>query len=203
MRVLDAVKESHTNVILALVFVVLAIQSIQNAVHTRQPLAVLYFLIHLAVAVAFLVRHPTVERSPFYPGYVAAIVATFYVYLYDFAVPLSALWRPAGALTMFGAVTTLLSVVSLGRCYGIFPTYRGVQTRFMYRIVRHPLYASYIVMDIGIVLAHPSIRNLAVFAVAIVTFLVRIRYEELVLRHDADYAAYAARVPHRLVPFVY
>lgn len=203
VRALPAVQERHTNVALSAVFVALAIQSIRNALRFQQPLAAVYFLIHLAVAVAFLLRHRTIERSPFLPGYVAAIVATFYVYLYDFAVPPSALWRPAAALTLAGAVTTLLSVVSLGRCYGVFATHRGVATRGMYRVVRHPIYASYILMDIGIVVEHPSPRNLAVFALAIGAFLVRIHYEEQVLRHAASYAEYEDRVAYRLVPFVY
>ena len=203
MKALGMVKERHTNVVLAVVFIALAVYSIHNAVRYHQPLAVVYFLIHLTIAVEVLVRRETIARSPFYPGYLAAIVAVFYIYLYDFSVPLSPLWRLAEVIGLVGAVAALLALISLGRCYGIFPSYRGVKSRFMYRIVRHPIYASYIVMDIGIVLAHPSARNWVIFVVAIVALLVRVHYEELVLRQDPAYVAYAARVPHRLVPFVY
>jgi protein-S-isoprenylcysteine O-methyltransferase Ste14 len=198
-----AIPERLANVALSAVFIALAIQSIRNAVRFHQPLAAVYFLIHLTVAVAFLTRHRTIERSPYLPGYAAATVATFYVYLYDFSVPPSALARAAAALTLLGAVTTLLAVLSLGRCYGILAVWRGVATRGMYRVVRHPIYASYLLMDTGILLEHPSARNLAVFAVGIAAQLIRIHYEERVLRQSAAYADYAARVRYRLVPLVY
>jgi protein-S-isoprenylcysteine O-methyltransferase Ste14 len=204
VKAIGAVDEPYTNIVLSIVYLALAARSIQAAIRYDQSLAVVYFLIHVTVAVLFLVRRRTIERSPFYPGYVAAILATFYVYLYDFTVAAgSDLWRLGSAITMTGAVICLLSVVSLGRHFGILPSYRGVETRLMYRIVRHPIYASYLVMDAGIVLAYPSARNLALFAAAIVLLVVRIHYEELLLTHDEAYTRYAERVRYRLVPHLY
>ena len=73
----------------------------------------------------------------------------------------------------------------------------------MYGIVRHPIYASYVIMDAGIVLGYTSWRNVALFALGLALIAVRVHYEELVLRQDEAYVAYTRRVRYRILPFVY
>jgi len=204
VRRLPVLQERHTNLALAVVYLALAVEQLRNAIRFDLPLAGVYFAVHLVTAVLFLVRHETIRRSPHWPGYLAAVLATFYVYLYDFTTAAGlALERLGAGLMLVGAVGTLLAVLSLGRCFGILPVYRGVTTRGMYRLVRHPIYASYLVMDTGIVLSFTSARNVALFLAAILLFLTRVHYEEMVLREDEAYEAYTRVVRYRLVPPVY
>ena len=79
----------------------------------------------------------------------------------------------------------------------------GARTTGLYRVVRHPIHASYILMDAGIVVSYPTPWNIILFACAIALFLWRIDFEELVLRQFATYCEYARNVPHRLIPLVY
>ena len=80
---------------------------------------------------------------------------------------------------------------------------RGLQTNHMYRFVRHPIYASYIVMDLGLLLSYSSLWNLLVLGIGIALFLWRIGFEEHLLAGNADYRMYRTTTPFRLIPGVY
>jgi protein-S-isoprenylcysteine O-methyltransferase Ste14 len=65
------------------------------------------------------------------------------------------------------------------------------------------VYSAYLVTMIGYVLENPSWRNIVIVSVVTGLQIVRIEEEERCLREDAEYRAYAGRVPYRLVPFVF
>jgi len=98
---------------------------------------------------------------------------------------------------------TLLALGVLGRSFGVVAADRGVKTGGPYARVRHPVYLSYLVGQAGYLLQSPSAWNLAVIVVATACQLGRIRAEERLLLDDPAYAAYAARVRYRLLPYVY
>ena len=91
-------------------------------------------------------------------------------------------------------------ICDLGRSFGIVAAHRGIQTRGLYRYVRHPIYAAYLLAFGGFVLAHPSLFNSMVLLVWAGIQIARIRAEERLLSTDPYYAAYAQRVRHRLIP---
>jgi len=96
----------------------------------------------------------------------------------------------------------LLGFVSLGRSWGILPANRGVKTGGLYRLVRHPIYASYIVFYAAFTLLEPSVRNGALFVGLALVLYARARLEERVLMRDPLYAAYAEKTRSMLFPFV-
>ena len=73
----------------------------------------------------------------------------------------------------------------------------------MYRIVRHPLYASYFVSFSGYVLANTSIANLVVYVTRSVLLFFRLLREEKHLALDPEYRAYMRRVKYRIVPLIF
>ena len=106
-----------------------------------------------------------------------------------------------GAMIMLaGLICGLWAKVSLQRSFGIAPANRGIIEAGPYRIVRHPMYAGYILVYIGFLLNNPTLHNLAVYAVAVVLQIARIVVEERVLSQDPDYQAMMGRVRYRLVP---
>jgi protein-S-isoprenylcysteine O-methyltransferase Ste14 len=107
----------------------------------------------------------------------------------------------AGDLVAFAAcIWLLVSVVSLGRCFGVLPEARGLVTRGPYSVVRHPVYLGELAACAGLVLAAPTPRNFLVGIVFFVAQAVRMRLEERELAEQfPDYRAYAAVTP-RLVP---
>ena len=103
-------------------------------------------------------------------------------------------------IMLAGLICGLWAKVSLQRSFGIAPANRGIIEAGPYRIVRHPMYAGYILVYIGFLLNNPTLHNLAVYAVAVVLQIARIVVEERVLSQDPDYQAMMGRVRYRLVP---
>jgi protein-S-isoprenylcysteine O-methyltransferase Ste14 len=107
------------------------------------------------------------------------------------------------ALQVCGTAGAVLGALALNRSFGLLPAYRGIKTAGAYRIVRHPLYAAYLLGNVGYVINHPTGRNAAVVALGTAAQVARILNEERLLSQHAEYAAYRRKTRWRLVPFVF
>jgi protein-S-isoprenylcysteine O-methyltransferase Ste14 len=105
------------------------------------------------------------------------------------------------ALSVVGLCITLASLASLGRSFGIVAANRGLQTRGMYGLVRHPVYFGESLAIFGNLIANPTIANVAIVAIAITCLFPRMVAEERLM--GESYKAYADRVRWRLVPGVF
>jgi protein-S-isoprenylcysteine O-methyltransferase Ste14 len=90
--------------------------------------------------------------------------------------------------------------ITLGRSFGIVPANRGVVVRGPYLLVRHPIYAGYLVTHLAFVAAYPRPWNIAVMIIADTALVWRALFEERLLRQDERYQAYCGRVGWHLVP---
>lgn len=106
-------------------------------------------------------------------------------------------------MMMAGLVWNIAAKVSLNRSFGLAAANRGVKRQGPYRFVRHPMYAGYMITQLGFLLMNPSPWNLGVYAVGWTVQILRIRAEETLLSEDPAYRAYAAATPYRLIPFLY
>ncbi|MFN8639734.1 MAG: isoprenylcysteine carboxylmethyltransferase family protein [Dehalococcoidia bacterium] len=113
---------------------------------------------------------------------------------------LSPVWQ---GLQVLSAVGYVASLGFLGRSFGVVPAFRGIRTSGPYRWVRHPVYAAYLVGEIGYLLDSPTSWNLLVIAVQTLGQVVRMDHEEAVLSSDPAYVDYRERVRYRLVPGLY
>ena len=109
----------------------------------------------------------------------------------------------AGIVIVLGTMLQIISLLSLNRSFALVAAKREIKTAWMYRIVRHPLYASYFLLFGGYVLVHTTLANLLVYAITMGFLCVRIFREERHLALDPAYRAYMLEVRHRLVPFVF
>jgi protein-S-isoprenylcysteine O-methyltransferase Ste14 len=107
------------------------------------------------------------------------------------------------AMQFAGTICAIVSLTCLGRSFGLLAGNRGVKTQGAYQVVRHPAYASYMIVQIGYVLENLSFWNLLVFSVVLVCQIVRIHQEEAVLSNDPAYIRYSQQVRNRLVPGLY
>jgi protein-S-isoprenylcysteine O-methyltransferase Ste14 len=107
------------------------------------------------------------------------------------------------ALQVAGAGLQIGAALSMGRSFGVIPANRGVRTRGLYRAVRHPFYAAYLVSQVGYALNNPSAWNVGVVVLGTAFQVVRIRYEEQLLLGSGEYREYRSAVRWRLVPGVW
>ena len=121
------------------------------------------------------------------------------------------LLRPATPLNIgigdtligIGIATNIVSVLFLNRSLSLVPGIRTIKMAGPYRLLRHPMYSSEIVVMIGYLLVNLSVINTAIVLSNIVLMLVRIDREELFLSRNAGYRAYATKTRWKLLPFVY
>ena len=85
----------------------------------------------------------------------------------------------------------------LGRHFGLLPANRGLVTSGPFRLIRHPLYAAWLMTTSGTSIAFPTIRNFALVALTIPFMVWRIALEEELLDRDPLYLAYRRRVRWR------
>ncbi|MHC4758054.1 MAG: methyltransferase family protein [Planctomycetota bacterium] len=95
------------------------------------------------------------------------------------------------------------AAIVLGRSFGLFPALRKVKTKYVYQIVRHPMYLASIFFKLGYVLKNPSFYNVLLLAVVIVFYDRRAKYEEDIMSHDNSYVDYLQQVKYRFVPGIY
>lgn len=106
-------------------------------------------------------------------------------------------------LMICGLTFSIWAKLTLRRSFGLAAANRGIVEGGPYELVRHPIYAGYIAIYIGFLLAHPTAWNLGVYAVTVSLLIVRILAEEQVLRRDLAYRGLMGRVRYRLAPGVF
>jgi protein-S-isoprenylcysteine O-methyltransferase Ste14 len=191
------------NVALATLYALFVIRHINAFIETHELPLLGIVALETMVVVMFVARREAsvTNLSPLALG--ATALGTFSTL---FMVPIERSDVP-GAVTvtiqLVGLAMATIAMGSLRRSFGLAPANRGVKTAGMYRYVRHPLYAAYLVTFSGYVLAYPAPRNLVVFACAIAGQVLRMQFEERLLLRDQQYVDYAARTRFRIVPGLY
>jgi protein-S-isoprenylcysteine O-methyltransferase Ste14 len=101
-----------------------------------------------------------------------------------------------------GTVFQIMGVLSLNRSFALVAACRSIKTKWMYGIVRHPIYASYCLIFLGYVLSSTTVANVVVYSVSMIFLMLRIIREEKHLALDPLYRQYQLKVRYRLIPYV-
>jgi protein-S-isoprenylcysteine O-methyltransferase Ste14 len=101
---------------------------------------------------------------------------------------------------ILSAVLGFISLLVLGRLFGIRPALRGIVTHGPYAVVRHPVYLAYMIGDIGYNLQEWNFYTLLLMIVGWGSLVYRIRVEERMLSRDMRWPAYLVSVRYRLIP---
>jgi len=167
----------------------------------------IYVLQHVMVlGLALTRRSPAVTDHSFV---VSAAVAVSYGYPYAQVISLQwvpgwSLWPDGGmVLITSGALLSVISLWALGRRFGIRPALRGLSVHGPYRVVRHPIYLSYVLSDIGYNLQECNLGTAALVMTGWMAMLYRIESEERVMAHHPQWTAYTDVVRYRLLPGIW
>ena len=162
---------------------------------------------HLLVLVIALTRPPPEVQDHSLLASTSIVVAYAYPYAqvaYLRWVPGNPEW-PAGGLVIvvLAAFLSFVSLLSLGRWFGVWPALRGLATRGPYRLVRHPMYLAYVLADIGYNLQEWNFGTALLVVAGWASLFYRIRAEERILSQDTGWSPYVALVRYRLLPGIW
>src|SRR4029453_17194597 len=164
----------------------------------------IYILQHLTVLGVALARPRPSVRDYSMPTSIAVAVSYAYPYaqvIYLRWLPGEEAWPAGGlALVTLAAGLSFLSLLTIRRRFGVRPALRGLVTSGPYRFVRHPIYLSYVLGDIGYNLEEWNFVTLLLVLIGWASFVYPIHAEERVLSQHAEWPAYVSLVRYRVLP---
>jgi protein-S-isoprenylcysteine O-methyltransferase Ste14 len=171
---------------------------------THRLIGAAFLAEQLWIVLAYLVRRPAraVTRSPV--DWLLAFGGTFGGVLFR-PVGTHSHWGVTAGLVvqLVGLAMCVVSFLSLGRSFGFAAADRGLVRRGPYAVVRHPVYASYILLQGGYLLQSIAIRNVLVMLFVTACNVGRATAEERLLSTSGPYKAYRHQVRWRLIPGVW
>jgi len=190
-----------SNLLMALLYLRFAWLSLVFMLKTPQISTAVQLAFCTLAAVLFSLRRVPKSESRVPLEWFCAVGGTFAVLLF----------RPVQGhdnlvlmiIQLVGMLVSITGLASLGRSFGIVPANRGVQRSGLYRLVRHPMYAGYVVSYSCFVFQNPSLENGVLLGTFVAFTILRIAMEEGHLSKDPLYREMQQQVRWRLLPFVW
>jgi protein-S-isoprenylcysteine O-methyltransferase Ste14 len=160
----------------------------------------------LIAATSFLVRRPLARQSKGWKPRTAAYLGTFLVVGFTrfsgafhpdwIAHTNNPLLNASGfVIWIFGTLFGSYSLWYFRHAFSIVPQARVLVTSGPFRIARHPIYLSYVLQYLGVLLTRPTPAFAVVLPLWFALMLLRMRYEEALLSDVfPEYEAYRLRV---------
>jgi protein-S-isoprenylcysteine O-methyltransferase Ste14 len=178
--------------------------TLEYYLQTHRLIGAAFLVEQLWVVLAYLIRRPARAVSQRTGDWLLAFGGTFGPVLF----------RPDGAhlhwgvvaglvLQLVGLAVCLASFLALGRSFGFAAADRGLVHRGPYAVVRHPIYASYLLLQCGYLVQSISVWNVLVLVFATSCNVGRALVEDRLLATNHEYGAYRAQVHWRLVPGIW
>jgi len=178
--------------------------SVQYYLHTHSLIGAAFLVEQMWVVVAYLIRRPARTVTRRLGDWLLAFGGTFG----------GVLFRPVGAHPHWGVVAGLgvqllglaiciVSFLALGRSFGFAAADRGLVRRGPYAVVRHPIYASYVLLQFGYLLQSISVWNALVMLFTSSCNVGRALAEDRLLATNEQYDAYRKQVRWRFLPGVW
>ena len=163
----------------------------------------IYVSQHLIVLAIAMTRAPPAAQDSSLATGIAVVVSYTYPYaqiIYLRWVPGEIAWPEGGfVLVTIAAYLSAASLITLGRRFGVRPALRSLTDKGPYALVRHPMYLSYLLADIGYNLQEWNAGTALMVVTGWAALIYRICAEERILSLDAGWRTYAGHVRYRLL----
>jgi len=107
------------------------------------------------------------------------------------------------SIVFLANILGIITMLNLGRSFGILIAVRKIKTRGLYAIVRHPMYSMDILLRIGFIISHLNLFTGFVFIISTALYVYRAILEERFLAPQPAYRKYMQEVKYRFIPFIY
>ncbi|KAB0326394.1 hypothetical protein LSO07_23250 [Janthinobacterium sp. PLB04] len=190
-----------TSIAMACLWTFFASAHVMGFLHSGDWSYLLFCAAETLAALFFIVRTAPVSVSTDAGDWLLAIGATFAPFLLSPAD--MAIWPSARYLLAVGSLLQIAGLLSLNRSFGLVAAQREIKTGGVYRVIRHPLYASYLISLSGYLLANTSPVNTVIYVATMSMMVMRLLREERFLSTDVRYRVYMRQVKYRLLPFIF
>ena len=173
-------------------------------IRTGETVGLAFFVQLTLIAYLFVRRNDAVRTTTSTRDWIVGLIGGFASFLV----------RPGGyeaswglwvaiPLQLAGLILSVVSLLQLGRSFGIVAADRGIVAEGPYRLVRHPAYLAYAIGEIGYLFQSLTIWNATIIGVSWICQLDRIRAEEELLSLNPEYVSYKEKVRYALIPGVW
>jgi protein-S-isoprenylcysteine O-methyltransferase Ste14 len=97
----------------------------------------------------------------------------------------------------------IITLINLGRSFGILIACREIKTGGLYSIVRHPMYFTDILLRVGFLISHFNWFTSSMFIVSVAAYAYRAILEERFLIQQQEYQLYKEKVKYRFIPYIF
>ena len=178
--------------------------SLQFYAETHRFIGAVLLVEQTWVVVAYLIRRPARAVTTRLGDWLLAFGGTFG----------GVLLRPVGGhphwgvsiglvVQILGIVMSFVAFLALGRSFGFAAANRGLVTRGPYAVIRHPIYAAYLLVLSGYLLQSIAVWNALVLVLVVSCNVGRALAEDRLLASSEQYEAYRAQVRWRLLPGIW
>ena len=138
------------------------------------------------IAFCFLIRANPIRTAQLSRTWIARAAAL---------VPMGILYAVSGdgmnlmgtALIILGTSLVCLSLIDLGKSFGVSPAVRPYVGGGVYRFISHPMYLGHVFTEAGMFIASPTLRNGLIIGVSWTFYWIRTRWEsELISDHLSE-----------------
>jgi protein-S-isoprenylcysteine O-methyltransferase Ste14 len=172
--------------------------------HSTNQYAAWVMISEFAILIFTLVRRPTTAISVNLGDWLLACTATFApLLLIPAEDSFPALANVGLFLLIVGNFWQAAAKFVLRRSFGIAPANRGIKVSGPYRYMRHPMYAGYLLVHVGVMVLMFSWHNLLIYLIGWTAQIRRVLAEERLLSADPAYARYMDGVRWRLLPGIF
>jgi protein-S-isoprenylcysteine O-methyltransferase Ste14 len=153
----------------------------------------------------FLIRrqHSGLDMNLFHQGVATVAFFSGLAFIGQPATGGAAAQMASSWVTLAAIILSILTLINLGRSFGVLIAFRKIESRGLYSVVRHPMYLSDILFRVGFIISHLNWLTSVLFVISSACYVYRALLEEKFLARQPEYKEYMGRVKYRFVPFVF